>query len=222
MDPSHWETASALRLALARSHVPHDALRAALTRVPPLDRDAWVDVVFSLDSVPDDGPELPPGCVPYLPCPVGALLEMIDLAPIDHHDVFVDVGCGVGRAAVLVHLLTGATAFGLEIQPALVDSARALKERAGCERLTLIEGDAVHLAGTVATGSVFFLFCPFSGARLESVLDSLEPIAKARTISICSVDLPLPHRDWLALRTSPTRSLTVYQSTHADLTRGDR
>ena len=39
-------------------------------------------------------------------------------------DVFVDVGSGLGRAAALVHLMTGARAIGLEVQPALVAAAR--------------------------------------------------------------------------------------------------
>ena len=55
--------------------------------------------------------------MPYLPCPVDTLLRVIEHAPLGAADVFVDVGSGLGRAAALVHLLTGARAVGLEVQP---------------------------------------------------------------------------------------------------------
>src|SRR4030095_16570102 len=105
------------------------SLRAALTAVAPLDRDAWVDLAFGLGPPPDDGPLLPRGGVPYLPCPVEALLGAVELAPVGAGDVFVDIGSGVGRAAAVVSLLTGACVVGVEVQPALVLAARELAAR---------------------------------------------------------------------------------------------
>jgi len=63
---------------------------------------------------------------------------------------------------------------------------------------------------------VFFLYCPFSGARLERVLDDLESIARTREIRVCCVDLPLPPRAWLALAAPPSGDLAVYRSTLLD------
>jgi len=194
---------------------PYD-FRAALLRTPPRDRDAWVDVVLGLSACPDDGPELPRGCVPYLPCPVDALLRLVDEARIAPSDVLVDVGCGVGRAAALVHLLSGASTIGLEIQPELVAASRALATRVHAFPFTSIEGDAARLASLVTHGSIFFLYCPFSGDRLEKLLDDLEPIARSRPIRICSVDLPLPHRAWLTRASPSSGDLAVYRSTHFD------
>src|SRR5689334_22751801 len=88
------------------------AFRAALLDVPFLERDAWVDRVLGLNGPPEDGPELPNGCVPYLPCAVDVLLQAVKLAAIGPTDVFVDVGSGVGRAAAVVSLLTGARVIG--------------------------------------------------------------------------------------------------------------
>jgi len=181
--------------------------------VPPDQRDAWLDWVLELDAFPDDGPELPPGCVPYWPCSVGALLRMVDLVGIQPTDVFVDVGSGVGRAAALVHLLTGAATIGLEIQPALVLASQQLTRRLNLVRFSPVEGDASQLTGLITIGSVFFLFCPFSGERLERILDDLEPIARTREIRICGIDLPLPSRPWLALASSSGGDLAVYRST---------
>lgn len=195
-----------------RRHDP-SAFRAALLGVPPAERDAWVDRVLGLGDLPEDGPALPRGCVPYLPCPVDALLRMVEEAPVTASDVFVDVGSGLGRAAVLVHLLTGAAAVGLEIQPGLVRAARNLAAHLQLSRVAFVEGDAAEHAGLIPIGSVFFLYCPFSGERLAKVLAHLEPIARTRTIRVGCVDLPLPPCSWLALEPPRSGDLAIHRST---------
>lgn len=191
----------------------HDpaAFRAALLAVAPAARDAWVDRVLGLDEIPEDGAELPRGCVPYLPCSVQALLRVVEHAPLGARDVFVDVGSGVGRAAALVHLLTGAAAVGIEIQPRLVAASRAMVARLGISSVSYVEGDAVELAGSIAGGSVYFLYCPFSGERLAKLLTALEQTARTRTVRVCCVDLPLPPRAWLGLEVS-RGDLAIYRS----------
>jgi SAM-dependent methyltransferase len=185
--------------------------REDLSNVPAAERDAWVDRRFGLEAIPEDEP-LPRGCVPYLPCPVDALLRAVEQADVRGSDVFVDVGSGLGRAALVVHLLTGASAIGLEIQPALARASRELAKRLGVARFTAIEGDAVPLAPDAAAGSVFFLYCPFSGERLERVLADLELIARKGPIRVCAVDLPLPARPWLTLAEPASGDLAVYRS----------
>jgi Histone methylation protein DOT1 len=213
---THHESAECMRARLLSTQVSPAGFRAALTGVPPHERDAWLDLVFGLDALPDDGPELPRGCVPYLPCSVDAILRMVDHAGVQPSDVFVDIGAGVGRAAVLVHLLTGASAIGLEIQPGLVLTARDLTTRLNVSRYSPIEGDATELTRFITIGSIFFLYCPFSGERLSLLLDDLEPIARTRQIRVCCVDLPLPPRPWLTLASSPSGDLAVYRSTLLD------
>jgi hypothetical protein len=212
VEEAHHEDAARMRRLLATGRAPPAVCRAALTAVAPDQRDAWLDRVFGLDELPDDGPELPRGCVPYLPCGVDAVLRMVDHADVQPGDVFVDIGAGIGRAAVLTHFLTGAAAIGIEIQPALVGSAHDLTRRLNASRVTVIEGDAVRLTGSIPVGSVFFLYCPFSGARLDRVLDDLESIAMTRQIRVCCVDLPLPTRPWLRQVSPPAGDLVVYQS----------
>jgi SAM-dependent methyltransferase len=173
------------------------SFRDELLEVAPARRDAWVDHAFGLVDLPADGPALPRGCVPYLPTPVASLLQMIELAELREADVFVDIGAGVGRAAVLVHRVTGARAVGIEIQPQLVRAARELAQRLGTTQVSIVEGDAPELADALAEGTVFFFYCPFSDTRLERVLDVLATIAKARPIRLCTVDLPVPSRPWL-------------------------
>jgi SAM-dependent methyltransferase len=207
------ESAARLRAQIRRGAHEASLFRAALLDVPALDRDAWVDCVLGLDEIPADGPELPRGCTPYLPCSVDALLRIVENAPVRASDVFVDIGAGVGRATAFVHLLTGATAIGIEIQPGLVRANRELAARLLTSRVSCVEGDITNLSGFIAGGSIFFLYCPFSGARLSQLLAELERTAETRTIRICCVDLPLPPCRWLTLETSLGGDLAIYRST---------
>jgi len=199
-----------------RSDADREAFRRALLSVPAGEQDAWLDLALGIEGVLEDGPELPRGCVPYLPCSVSALLRTIEHAGVSSSDVFVDIGSGLGRATLLTHLLTGAATIGIEVQPQLVRAARELATRLYAERCAVVPGDAAGLGAlgaTLARGSVFFLYCPFSGERLANVLDALEPIARARAIRVCSVDLPLPPRPWLTRLDLPFEDVAVYRST---------
>lgn len=210
MDPSVVDEALRLRAQLVRAHLPPTAFRAAFEAVPEVDRDAWFDVLCDCTELPADGP-LPRGCVPYLPCAAATLLEAVERAAITSDDVFVDVGAGVGRAALLAHLLTGAPCVGLEIQPALVHSARAHAAALQLSGVRFLEGDAPELLRRVREGTVFFLYCPFGGDRLERVLDELAALARARPIRVCTVGMPPLGRAWLRA-TSTSVDLVVYRS----------
>src|SRR5262249_32766969 len=155
------ESAARVRSAIARDALAPAAFRAALAGVASGERDRWLDLVLGIDGVPDDGPELPRGCVPYLPCPVDSVVRAIDAAERRRDDVFIDVGSGLGRAAALACLMTGAEAIGLEIQPHLVRAAREIASRAGLARVSFAEGDAARDAALLGLGSVFFFYCPF-------------------------------------------------------------
>ena len=212
MEARHLTSAEEARRLIERGLHDPETFRAALLAVSVGDRDAWVDLVLGTDDLPGDGPALPAGGVPYLPCSVEVLLRVVDETPIRPTDVFVDVGAGPGRAIALVHLLTGARAVGIEVQPQLVRAARGLAAGLGLSRVRCIEGDAAAVAGVLVEGSVFFFFCPFSGARLAKVLDDLEPIARTRQLRICCVDLPLPPRPWLTREAGPDGALEIYRS----------
>ncbi|HXS16281.1 MAG TPA: hypothetical protein VN764_03780, partial [Polyangiaceae bacterium] len=78
MAPEDVWKADGTRAFLLAQRLSPSAFRAALMSVPPLDRDAWVDRVLGIEQSVDDGPELPRGCAPYLPCPVDAVLAMLE------------------------------------------------------------------------------------------------------------------------------------------------
>ena len=194
-------------------------LRRALDAVPSRDRDGFLDAIFGVDPFVPDEAALPQGCVPYIPCAVDVVLQAVDAVPITERDVFVDIGSGIGRAAILVQLLTGAEAVGIEIQPALVGRARGLAASLRAARFSCIEGDAAELGACLNRGTVFFLYCPFSGARLERVFDMLADIARARRICVCCVQLPVIERAWLELVSPAAHELLIYRSRSAGNTR---
>lgn len=215
MERRAFESAERMRRALERGLPEPAAFRAALLAIAKDERDSWVNVALGLAEPPVDAAELPRGCVPYLPCGVDALLQTVDVAGVSADDVFVDVGAGAGRAAAVVQLLTGATVLGLEIQPELVRAARELGTRLSLSRMTLLECDARTPPSSIASGSVVFLYCPFSGEHLTPLLDALERVARTRPLRIACVDVELPERPWLTRAAAPHGTVTLYRSTTA-------
>lgn len=182
---------------------------ARLRGVPFTERDAWVDAQLGFPAVPADIPHLPSGCVPYLPCGVEAILAMVHEAPVSAEDTFVDIGSGVGRVAVLAHLLTGARAHGIEIQAPLVAAA---VERAAALDLRAVTFAHANAADVVLDGSRFFLYAPCNGSMLAGVLGRLREVARRRPIVVGAVDFELHDAAWLTPRTSSCRALTLYAS----------
>lgn len=212
MDAQSLQSAEDVRSAIVSRACKPAHFRQALLDVPTRDRDAWVDAVLGMGEVLEDGPELPQGCVPYLPCGVDALIRLADRVPIGPRDVFVDIGSGMGRAAVFMHLLTGARVVGVEVQSAHVRAARDLVTRMGLADVRFVQGDAADIPAACKTGTVFFLYCPFGTMRLVRFLGHLQPIACARPISVGLVDLPLPPCTWLTRVGADDGDLAIYRS----------
>lgn len=212
MDELLLRSAERVREAIVARAITPSEFRSVLLEVPFVDRDAWVDVVLGLGELLPDGPELPKGCVPYLPSAVEALVFLADHVPMQANDVFVDIGSGVGRAAALTFLLIGVRCIGIEVQSTHVQAARAMTNRMGLSNLTFVAGDVLELADQVAQGTVFFLYCPFGGERLLKFLVMVEKVAQSRPVWVCTLDLPLPECGWLEL-VAPTRAdLRMYRS----------
>ena len=218
MDDSLRSSAIAMRIRIRGDGVEGTALLDSLLTVPPHDRDAWVDVLLGIDALPTDVPDLPRDAVPYLPCGVDEILAVLREVPISAADELVDLGAGLGRVAILVHLLSGARAHGVELQAPLVQSARACCAALGLDDVTFTHGD---VAETELDGSVFFLYTPFTGATLTRALARLEEVARRRPIVICAIGFELPRLAWLPQRVrdgearSAIPALTLYDSSVA-------
>lgn len=114
----------------------------------------------------------------YLGVTPSVCRRMIDVVgnPADY--VFVDYGCGMGRAAIIASERAFRRIIGLEIAPSLAEIARrnmAIVAREFPERpaVEIIEGDAVDFELPLDP-LVLFFFQPFERPVLRAVLDRLE------------------------------------------------
>lgn len=213
MRPSSKATAELIRSRLlCNQYISPALVRSTLNGVPKEDHDAWLDLLLDVQEVSNDGVDLPRGCVPYLPCPVSALLGIVDQADVASTDVFIDVGSGIGRALLFVHLLTGAECIGIETQSSLMRWAIERAERFNLVRTRFIQADAVDCVRTLTVGTVFFLYCPFNGKLLERFLDGLENVARTREIRVCCVDMAPLERPWLHNIGSSSPQFDLYRS----------
>lgn len=212
VEASFRSAAVRLQAELRQGRVTPAIFGAALEEIPLQDRDLWLDLLCNIDEIPVDDPDLPRGCVPYLPCAVASVLEAAQQAAVTRDDTFVDVGSGAGRVALLVHLETGAKCIGLEIQPALVDAAQERADRLNLSDVRFVAGDAAETIRAITTGTVFFLYCPFGGERLRRFFAGLEVAARTRTIRVCCVDMPPLEEPWLTRLASVSKNIDVYRS----------
>jgi protein-L-isoaspartate O-methyltransferase len=197
----------ALRDEVRRGKLRGGALAALLESQPPAEREAWVERLLGLTSAPAPEHMGHGELIGHHASGVGALLQLIRDVPIRATDVFVDVGSGLGKATLLVHLLTGATAVGLELEPALVDAARRRAGDLDLTGVTYVHGDARQ---SVPEGTVYYLYLPFTGAALDAAMARLEAATRGRTVVVCTLGLDLSRWPWLRARESSDFWTCIY------------
>jgi hypothetical protein len=131
-------------------------------------------------DVPDFGDEM----VFYQPTPARHVFDLIARAPLEAGDVFVDLGSGLGHVPLLIGLCTDARALGVELQAAYVGRARAAAAALDLGHVSFIEQDV--RAADLSAGNVFYLYTPFTGSILRTVLDALRVQARHRPLRVCS------------------------------------
>jgi hypothetical protein len=124
------------------------------------------------------------GMVFYQPTPVRHILHLIAATGLSEADVLVDLGSGLGHVPLLASLLTGARSIGIELEPEYVASARECAQSLGLGRVTLLQQDARD--ADLSTGTVFYMYTPFTGALLTTVLDKLEQESTTRVFRVCT------------------------------------
>ena len=118
----------------------------------------------------------------YQPTPARIIFELVERAGLQPHDTFYDLGSGLGQVVILANLLSGATAKGIEIDPAYCEYARRCAQDLNLSDVEFINVDARE--AKYADGTVFFLYTPFEGRMLQQVLDRLELVAETRRIAL--------------------------------------
>ena len=187
-------------------------LLAWLASVPADARDAALEERLGIEK--GATASLPPGdsLIGYHASGVGPIVQALLEVPVASDDILVDLGSGLGKVVLLAHLLTGATARGIELQPALVDRARASAGRLGID-VHFTQADARD--APLEDGTVFYLYAPFTGAVLTDVLHRLHSVAKDHSIVVCALGIDIPRNasvSWLRPRPVDSFWLSVYDS----------
>ena len=154
-----------------------------------------------------------PEMVFYQPTPVRHILHLIRASALSKSDVFVDLGSGLGHVALLTSMLTGARSFGIEVEATYVASAQECAESLRLSRVRFIREDA--RAADLSSGTVFYLYSPFTGSILADVLDRLRKESSSRPIRICALGpctRTLTKESWLKPIALPDpNQITVFQ-----------
>lgn len=178
--------------------------------------DALVQGLIHAEQAPEPLQTLDRDMVHYEPTPARAILDLVDQVPLTPDDVFYDLGAGLGHVMILVHLLTGVVARGVEIEATYSRHAQGCAEALGLSKVHALHGDARDVDYT--DGTVFFMYTPFTGAVLEAVLATLAGQARSRPITVCThgaCTFDVAQQPWLQLRhpeAYQTYALAVFES----------
>src|SRR5580704_8458057 len=95
------------------------------------DLDVFVNEWLGTGEMPEPTLERPAGMVEFYKTPARVVLELARRITVGEADVFYDLGAGLGQVVLLMHLLTGVEARGVEIEPAYCEYARRCAEGLG-------------------------------------------------------------------------------------------
>jgi hypothetical protein len=144
--------------------------------------DALVNGLLLTEVAPEGVRQREPEMVFYQPTPARIVLEMVEKADFRQDDVFYDIGSGLGHVSILVHLLSGVRAKGVEVEPAYCHYARRCARGLNLSQVEFINVDARE--ADYSDGTIFFLYTPFEGRMLERVLEKLEDESRKRRIRL--------------------------------------
>lgn len=164
--------------------------------------DIFVNRLFPLQEMPEQTKDLEPEMVYYQKTPARIVFELVERSLFVKEDVFFDLGSGLGQVVILVNLLAGITARGIEFEPAFCDYARECAAALNVSNVTFINVDARK--ADYSEGTVFFMFTPFRGKILQEVLEILRKESLQRKIKIitygpCTTEVAL--QGWLECAT---------------------
>ncbi len=178
--------------------------------------DVLVDGLFQLKTAPAATLTTTVEMVHCEETPARVLLDLVDHTPLTSADVFYDLGSGLGQVVLLVHLLTGVRAKGVEVEPAFCTFAQQQAQSLGLTEVAFINSDA--RAADYSDGTLFFMFTPFRGQLLQTVLNRLRQEAQQRPIRLCTFGSCSPRvadQPWLRPVTPDARheyKLVIFES----------
>lgn len=167
-------------------------------------RDELIEGVLQLAPPALSDVPLPTDMVAYQPTPARHIFALLAQARLGVGDVLVDLGSGLGHVPLLTAICTAAAAVGIEREAAHVACAQTA---AAALQLSRVRFDCMDArAADFAHGTLFYLYTPFRGAVLQSVLDALRREAGRRAICLAAHGpcvAALAAQSWLVADTPP-------------------
>jgi SAM-dependent methyltransferase len=114
----------------------------------------------------------------YAPTPWGLLQRMLPLEDVGSDDVFLDLGCGMGRVLLEAGMnYPFARVEGVELVPSLADTARAVLRRneslLQCGAWDVVTSDVLNYS-VPDDVTVGYLYDPFTGSVFDAAMARLE------------------------------------------------
>jgi hypothetical protein len=128
---------------------------------------------------------LAPEMVFYQPTPARHIFEAIRRLPLEENDVLIDLGSGLGHVPLLAAVCSRARCVGIELEAAYVACAQRCATALNLAHAHFFHQDA--RAADFSDGTVFYLYTPFTGTLLRSVLQRLAQEATRRPIRLCTL-----------------------------------
>lgn len=144
--------------------------------------DVLVNRLLKAGRMPVPTRDLGSDMVEYYKTPARVVFELAERVKFEPGDVFIDLGSGLGQVVLLIHLLTGVAARGVEIEPAYYAYARRCSAGLGLRDVDFVEADA--RVADLSAGTVFFLFTPFKGGVFSQVMERVRVLALARRVRV--------------------------------------
>jgi SAM-dependent methyltransferase len=163
-------------------HTDYTATQPGYVHAGPDRLDVLVDGVLEITAPSVELKPPLPDMLHYEPTPARVVLDLVDHAGWGPEDVFYDIGSGLGRVVILIHLLTGCRAKGVEINSALCDQARQAAQRLNLTGVEFIRADAREV--DCGKGTIFFFFTPFKASVWRAVLDRLRLKSRSQTVKL--------------------------------------
>jgi hypothetical protein len=160
--------------------------------------DVFVNQLLNIGKMPAPTTELAAEMVEFYKTPARFVVELVERMEFGPGDVFIDLGAGLGQVVLLVHLLTGVRALGVEIEPAYCAYARRCAERLGLGGVSFVAADA--RVADLSAGTVFFLFTPFKGEVFSQVMERVGVLAlgcRIRVVGYGPCLEEIARLDWL-------------------------
>lgn len=147
--------------------------------------DALVSGVLQLDEPDANDTPLASEMVFYQPTPARHIFDFIHRARLDERDVLLDMGAGLGHVTLVSAICTPARCVGVELEDAYVAPARRSADALNIRNATFIHADVRSI--DLSSGTIFYLYTPFTGSVLQYVIDMLKREAATRSIRVCTL-----------------------------------